>query len=75
VGSRASLDVYGKSRPHRGSIPGLSSPQRLAIPTEFSRPIASSEYHKKYIAEFLRFEAGAPSVRRGFQIKTQGTSL
>ena len=26
VGPRAGLDRYGKSRPHRNSIPGLSSP-------------------------------------------------
>jgi hypothetical protein len=31
VGSRAGLDVYGKSRLHRDSIPGPSSPFRVAI--------------------------------------------
>jgi hypothetical protein len=34
VGLRASLDVCEKSRPHRDSIPGPSSPQPVAIPTE-----------------------------------------
>jgi hypothetical protein len=38
VGPRASLDGCGKSRPHRDSIPGPSSPQRVAIPTTLSRP-------------------------------------
>jgi hypothetical protein len=28
----AGLDGCGNSRPHRDSIPGLSSPQRVAIP-------------------------------------------
>jgi hypothetical protein len=36
MGSRACLDRCGKSRPHRESIPGPSSPFRVAIPTELS---------------------------------------
>ena len=32
VGSRAGLDGRGKSRPHRDSFAGPSSPQRVAIP-------------------------------------------
>jgi hypothetical protein len=43
VGPRANLDVCEKSRPHRDSIPGPSSPQPVAIPTELSRPL-----HVKY---------------------------
>ena len=39
VGPRAGLDGCGKSRPHRDSIPGPSSPWRVAIPTVLSRPI------------------------------------
>ena len=35
---RAGLDGCGKSRPHRDSIPGPSSPLQVAIPTEQSRP-------------------------------------
>jgi hypothetical protein len=34
VGSRAGLDRCGKTRPHRDSIPGPSSPQLVTIPTE-----------------------------------------
>jgi hypothetical protein len=34
VGPRAGLDRCGKSRPHRDSIPGPSSPEPVAIPTE-----------------------------------------
>jgi hypothetical protein len=40
VGPRASLDECRKSRQHhRDSMPGPSSPQRVAIPTELSRPV------------------------------------
>jgi hypothetical protein len=38
VGPRAGLDGCGKSRFHRDSIPGPSSPLRVAIPAELSRP-------------------------------------
>jgi hypothetical protein len=38
VGPRADLDRCGKSRPHRDSIPGPSSPQSVAIPTELPGP-------------------------------------
>jgi len=37
MGSRAGLERCGKSRPHRDSIPGPSTPQPVAIPTELSR--------------------------------------
>ena len=36
VGPSAGLDVCTKSRPHRDSIPGPSSPWRVAIPTTLS---------------------------------------
>ena len=36
VGPRASLDGCGKSRPYQDSMPGPSSPLRVAIPTELS---------------------------------------
>jgi hypothetical protein len=39
VGPRADLDRCGKSRPHRDSIPGPSSPQLVAIPTELPGPL------------------------------------
>ena len=35
---RVGLDRYGKSRPHRDSNPGPSSPQPVAIPTELPGP-------------------------------------
>ena len=38
MGSRAGLDRCGKSRNHRDSIPGPSSPWPVAIPTTLSRP-------------------------------------
>ena len=49
VGLRAGLDGCGKSRPHRDSIPGPSSPQRVAVPTELSRPTRLMLYIRKYI--------------------------
>ena len=36
MGPRAGLDGCGKCRLHRDSIPGPSSPLRVAIPTELS---------------------------------------
>ena len=38
MGPRAGLEGSGKSRPRGASISGPSSPQRVAIPTELSRP-------------------------------------
>ena len=38
MGPRAGLEKCGKSRPHRDSISGPSSPQPVAIPTALSRP-------------------------------------
>jgi hypothetical protein len=38
VGPRAGLEECEKPRPHRVSIPGPSSPWRVAIPTALSRP-------------------------------------
>ena len=38
VGPRPGLDRCGKSRPHRDSIPGPSSPKPVAIPTELPGP-------------------------------------
>ena len=39
VGHRAGLDGFGKSQPCQDSILVQSSPWRIAIPTELSRPI------------------------------------
>ena len=38
MGLRAGLDRCEKSRPHRDSIPGPSSPLAVAIPTELPGP-------------------------------------
>ena len=38
VGFRVGLDGCGKTRPHRHSIPGPSSPYRIDIQTELPRP-------------------------------------
>jgi hypothetical protein len=38
VGSRASMDGCGNSASDRDSIPGPSSPQRVAVSTALSRP-------------------------------------
>jgi hypothetical protein len=38
VGLRPGLDRCGKSRPHRDSIPGPSSPLAVAIPTALTGP-------------------------------------
>jgi hypothetical protein len=47
VGPRAGLDGCGKSRPHRDSIPGPSTPEPVAIPTELSRPTHNGMYNSK----------------------------
>jgi hypothetical protein len=39
VGPRAGVDRWGKSRPHRDSIPGPSNPLPVAIPTEIPGPL------------------------------------
>ena len=39
VGPRAGLEGCGKSRRHRGLVPGLFSPYRVTIPATISRPI------------------------------------
>ena len=42
VGPMACMDGCEKSRPYRYSIPGPSSPQRVLIPIELSRPTLSA---------------------------------
>ena len=37
MGLTAGVDECGKSRPHRDSMPGPSSPWRVSIPTELPR--------------------------------------
>jgi len=55
VGSRAGLDRCGKSRPHQDSIPGPSSPELVAIPTELPGTNKSKgKYERnKFINELL----------------------
>ena len=54
VGPRAGLDKGGKSRPHRDSIPGPSSPQPVAIPTELPGLVST-------FIPLLNFSAHVPS--------------
>ena len=51
VDPRAGLDRFRKSRLHRDSIPGPSSPYRVAIPTELPGPLFSSAMRE--ISRFL----------------------
>jgi hypothetical protein len=44
VGPRAGVDRSEKCRSHRDSIPGPSSPQGIAIPTEISQPTDALVY-------------------------------
>jgi hypothetical protein len=44
VGPRAVVDRCGRSHPHWDSIPGPSSPYRVAVPTTLSRPIPTIEW-------------------------------
>jgi hypothetical protein len=46
VGLRTGLDGCGKSRPHRDSIRGPSSPWRVAISTELSRSLVCDVAHR-----------------------------
>ena len=56
VGPRAGLDRWGKSRPHRDSITGQSSPLPVAIPTELPGPqsgeIPIPNFHSFKLSEF-----------------------
>ena len=44
VGPKGGLCICGKSCLHRDSISGLSSPQRVAIPTELTWPVYFGAY-------------------------------
>jgi hypothetical protein len=52
VGPRASLDWCKKSCPHWDSIPGLSSPQQVATPTELSQPTVYMILTKTLMSEW-----------------------
>ena len=53
VGPRAGLDRCGKSRPHRDSIPGLSNPWSVAIPTELPGPPPFIRVSHKYTLRLM----------------------
>jgi len=57
VGLRAGLDRCGKCRLHWDLIPGPSSPQRVAVATELSRPTESQarivNNSSKYLLYYL----------------------
>jgi hypothetical protein len=51
VGRTADLDRYGKSRPHRDSIPRTSSPLPEAIPTELPGQRIREQSNINYLIE------------------------
>jgi hypothetical protein len=53
------LDGCGNSRPHRDSIPELSSPQSIAMPTELSRPTHDIK-NNKYVYIISGYKASVP---------------
>jgi len=53
VGPRAGLDRCGKSCPHRDSIPGPSSPWRVATPTTLFQPKRNAREIMKYSCSVL----------------------
>jgi hypothetical protein len=55
VGPRAGLDRCGKSRPHQDWIPGPSSPQPVAIPSELSRPTPTRWYCNEHLISITNY--------------------
>ena len=55
VGHRAGLDWCGKSRPRRHSIPGPSSPYRVATQTELSRPTHLPQHPPQFLNKLPLF--------------------
>ena len=55
VGLRAGLDGCGKFPPHRDSIPGLSSPQAVAIPTTLPGPLTCVDFLQINSPTFPRY--------------------
>jgi hypothetical protein len=53
VSPRVGLDVCEKSRLHRDSIPGPSSPQPVAIPTKLAR-LARRVLHINFILQRVK---------------------
>jgi len=56
VSTTTSLDRPTKSRPHRDSIPVPSSPYRVAIPTELSRPTLTPNTRPIYIVTVVEIK-------------------
>ena len=74
VGPRTGLDGCRKSRRHRDSIPGPSSPQRVATPAELSRPIRCQESTGRYrkedgMAKVIIFQRSDFLIAFGFDFK------
>ena len=66
VGPRAGLDGCGKSRPHRDSIPGATSPQGVTIPTELSGKQKNSdinEFYYHFVCHKYHFEGPGIETR------------
>ena len=63
VGPRAGLDGCGKSRLNRYLIPRPSSPWRVALPPEQSRPRTSHQVGNKIITERERLRNRKAAVR------------
>jgi hypothetical protein len=53
VGPRADLDRCRKSRPHRDSFPGPSSPWPAAIPTELPGPLPPRRILSFFLCSYL----------------------
>ena len=68
---RAGMDGCGTSRPHRDSIPGPFSPQRVAIPTALSRLISKNNY----ISHFMKINAVGAELFHDYGGKTDTTHL
>jgi hypothetical protein len=67
VGPRAGMDVCEKSRPHRDSIHGTSSPLSVAIPTELpGPPNTRTEINKAYVAKGRKYGENTESNRTTF---------
>ena len=64
VGLRTGLDRCGKSRLHRDSIPGPSSPQAIVIPTTIPSPTVQTFYGPK-LKQGSVVSSGPDTIRTG----------
>jgi hypothetical protein len=65
IGPRFGLYGCGKSRQHRVSIPGPSSPLRIALPPELSRPT---------LIRIVWLKRGGPCAETRFRLSEERTS-